>query len=628
MKEAYIDNNASSTLKISRYVAQAEYKAITTEVIAKDGTKRTRNAVTLNDEKIADTCMQFFQESNVAKRINYHNIREKAEEELAEKFIECGLIISPENTKQANREIEKKQELAIAKYVKEYILENFDTSFKVSFDEFINLTGVKSAKRFSYGLDMILNLQQKNFFEWEEETISDDYSTIQRKISRVSLLSSIAIVLDAKKTEGIEDFKTISGFRKSKIRNKSQYIEYIRLELSADYISSVVGLGRNFAVSDRRIRNQFKIAYTFKLDWLIRSIIKIQHNRTINYYTIDKLQRLFGTSYARTSHFLKDVLKPSIEEINNLSELKVETINHKEGSKIIAISFKISTNYEKVRALREGVSEVAYYIASRLYYFSSEKIDSIIGFANHIDKVIYNSTRTSKGTIKEVYGGREMQEWEKESNDATIAEKELRALLSEHSSFFEEEDIFYDSGRMCLMKKALVSSSLDYSVPNLFSDSQLGSQADSQSKELLDEEEKAEEGFKKEETVYIHNEEKQRVDNPILSLAYAKSLLEKNLIDKNLSVQKEVKSIYDYLPFKILLEDDSVNKSFWITVDNEEKFDKYSELIKILLFSKRVNFFSFESEFVREQFVSDVVSENLIEVKELLKEKMKSISAL
>ena len=282
MKETYIDNNASSTLKISRYVAQAEYKAITTEIIAKDGTKRTRNSVTLNDEKIADTCIQFFQESNVAKRINYHNIREKAEEELAEKFIECGLIISPENTKQENKEIEKKQELAIAKYIKEYILENFDTSFKVSFDEFINLTGVKSAKKFSYGLDMILNLQQKNFFEWEEETISDDYSTIQRKISRVSLLPSIAIVLDAKKTEGIEDFKTISGFRKSKIRNKSQYIEYIRLELSPDYISSVVGLGRNFAVSDRRIRNQFKIAYTFKLDWLIRSILKIQHNRTIN----------------------------------------------------------------------------------------------------------------------------------------------------------------------------------------------------------------------------------------------------------------------------------------------------------------------------------------------------------
>ena len=217
-----------------------------------------------------------------------------------------------------------------------------------------------------------------------------------------------------------------------------------------------------------------------------------------------------------------------------------------------------------------------------------------------------------------------MQEWEKESNDATIAEKELRTLLSEHSSFFEDEDVFYDSGRMCLMKKALVSSSLDYSVPNLFSDSQ--------SKELLnndeDEDEKKEEGLKKEETVYIHNEEKQRVDNPILSLAYAKSLLEKNLVGKNLSVQKEVKSIYDYLPFKILLEDNTVNKSSWIIIDNEEKFDKYSELIKILLFSKRVNFFSFESEFVREQFVSDVVSENLIEIKELLKEKMKSIPAL
>jgi len=333
---------------------------------------------------------------------------------------------------------------------------------------------------------------------------------------------------------------------------------------------------------------------------------------------------LFGTNYARTNHFLKDVLRPSIEEINNLSELKVEIIPHKESIKIIAVSFKISTNYENVRVLREGVSNVAYYIASRLYYFSNEKIDSIIGFANHIDKVIYNSTRTSKGTIKEVYGRREMQEWEKESNDATIAEKELRTLLSEHSSFFEDEDVFYDSGRMCLMKKALVSSSLDYSVPNLFSDSQ--------SKELLnndeDEDEKKEEGLKKEETVYIHNEEKQRVDNPILSLAYAKSLLEKNLVGKNLSVQKEVKSIYDYLPFKILLEDNTVNKSSWIIIDNEEKFDKYSELIKILLFSKRVNFFSFESEFVREQFVSDVVSENLIEIKELLKEKMKSIPAL
>jgi len=431
-----------TTVKLSRYVAQAPCKASMIETTDKDGVKRKRNPITVTDEKIVDTCLQIFQETEVARKINYNEIRAVIEKEIEEKFIKYGLVTSKNNTNSANNEILRRREIAIAKEVREYIVKNFDMSFKVDFNEFINLTGVKSAKRFGNALDMVLKIQEKNFFEWKQETISEDFSELKWELSKVSLLPSITIVLNTDK------FKDISDFQKSKVRNKSQYIDHIKLGLNPEYIASVVGLGKDFTMSDRKIRNKFKISYSFRLDWLIRSIIKVQYNSNINYYTIEELQDLFGTSYEQEASFFFKVLNPAVKEINKFSELNVEIINHKNKNKIIAISFRITV--EEREDMRRGVDNTAYYIASRLFYFSDEKINSIVGFAKHIET-------DCKDSLFSMYGKREYRDWEDEAKIAFRVEKEcLDFLENDFKDFFISQQIIYDKNKMCIMKEVLL----------------------------------------------------------------------------------------------------------------------------------------------------------------------------
>ena len=134
-----IDSHELGVIKFPRGQAQADYKISKKKIIRKDGTSFFKKTTTTNDEKISDACIQIFQQSSLAKTFDYDILRIEAENEMLPKFQEYGLIIDDLKTKKEIKEIEKKQEIAIGQYIRNYIENNLDLTFEVDFDKFYQM---------------------------------------------------------------------------------------------------------------------------------------------------------------------------------------------------------------------------------------------------------------------------------------------------------------------------------------------------------------------------------------------------------------------------------------------------------------------------------------------------------
>jgi hypothetical protein len=530
-KKGILDiNGLSDTIKLNRFVVHSECKAKVLEVADKDGNITSkRNAVTVVDEKVADSILQIFQGTEIANGINYKEIKEAVSEKMEPKFKEAGLVVLNGMNKKEIIEVSKKRSIAIEKHIREYIVNNFNMSFKVNFDDFIKLTGVKTASRFGKALDMVLGIQEKQFFEWKQETISEDLKEIKWELLRVSLVPKISIVLNT------DEFSSITDFQKSKKRNKKQYIDYIEISLNRDYIATMIGLGRDFALSDRKIRNKFSSSYTFRLDWILRTAMNARHNPNLTTFTIAELQKIFGTNYTAERQFLDCVIYPSSEEINKYSELNVEVKLIKEKNKIKAVYFKIEINERE--DLRYGVEKVAYYIASRLYYFSDEQIHNLTAFGFHVESNI-------KTSLFSMFGGREYNDWKDEAEVAYSYEDEIVKLIKENKHFFEMEGIVYSKKKLCILKNTQNNqfenrekisdkennlknddycSDLDEAIEEVF-----GSKSKQPHNENIKEvSQKEVKMSQKEEFDYIYFNDDSKITNPIESLKYLKQLLTK-----------------------------------------------------------------------------------------------------
>ena len=84
------------------------------------------------------------------------------------------MIIDDVKTKKEIKEIEKKQEIAIGQYIRNYIENNLDLTFEVDFDKFVTMTGIKSANRIGIALKMLDEVQNKSSYEWRQPVINDD----------------------------------------------------------------------------------------------------------------------------------------------------------------------------------------------------------------------------------------------------------------------------------------------------------------------------------------------------------------------------------------------------------------------------------------------------------------------
>jgi hypothetical protein len=566
-------NKELGVIKFPRSQAQADYKISKKKIIRKDGTFFYKKTTTTNDEKIADACVQIFQQSNLALEFDYEKLREKAEGSLFNKFTEHNLIIKEEMNSKQKQEVEKKQEIAISQFIRNHIENNLDLTFEVDFDKFVEMTGVKSASRIGNALKMLEEVQTKASYEYKTPIISEDFSTIEYELTKVSTIPSISLILDE---EMGERFNTIGEYAESDIKNKKKHIKGVKFDINKSYLSSVLGLGRDYTSTDRKDRNNFNSSYSYRLDILIKSIEKVQHIPKFNRFTFEEIQKKFGTQFKDYRNFKRRVLVPSISDINEYTLLNVELIEYRSSKEIDTISFKINRKICYDKKTKFGVDKTAFYIASRLFYFSTQKIDNLLAFAKHIEKS-FNSLDLI------IYDGKYINEWKTESDNAIEAEIEIMKFIDNHLKLLEQKGLYYDEKRMCIVEKYIESKNAK------------------------------ENDFTPTEKIRIIKTADYKVTDPFTSLRYLHEIIK--------TEGETISSIIDYLPFQIPVSNG------WKSIETVSDYVKYQDNIKLFIYDKKIDYFRFdENSVIEEIFKTNIIRGNFSEINNDFREMVKKLS--
>lgn len=548
-------------IKFPRSQAQADYKITKKKVVRKDGTFFYKKTTTTNDEKIADACVQIFQKSSLATEFDYDVLRDKAEKNLNPKFVEHNLIAVPEMTSKQKQEIEKKREIAISQFIRNHIENNLDLTFEVDFDKFVDMTGIKSAQRIGNALKMLEEVQTKASYEYKTPIISDDFSTIEYELTKVSTIPRISLILDE---EMGEKYNTIGEYAESDVKNKKKHIRGIKFDINKSYLSSVLGLGRDYTSTDRKDRNNFNSSYSYRLDILLKSIEKVQHIPKFNRFTFDEIQKKFGTQFKDYRNFKRRVLVPAMNDINEYTNLNVELIEYRESKEIETISFKISRKLAYDKKTKFGVDTTAFYIASRLFYFTKQKIDNLLAFAKHIEKS-FNSLDLV------MYDNKYISEWKVETDRAIEAELEIINFIDNHEKLLKQKGIIYDEKRMCIVEKYVESAdpeNFDYTPV---------------------------------EKIKLIVTPDYKITDPITSLQYLYEIIK--------TEGETIASIVDYLPFEIAVS------TGWKRIDTITDYVKYEENIKFLIYEKKVEYFRFDKDaMLDELFFTNIMRGNFKEI--------------
>jgi len=579
MKKKHLNisnNNDFGVIKFPRNQAQADYTIDKKKVVRKDGTVFYKKTTTTNDEKITDACVQIFQQSSLATEFDYDNLRRKAEKDLFPKFKKHGLIGNDTKTKKEITEINKKQEIAISQYIRTHIENNIDLTFEVDFDQFIEMTGVKSAKRIGNALKMLTEVQNKASYEYKQPLINEDFTVIEYELAKVSTIPKISLILDE---EMGEKFDTIGEYAKSDIKNKKKHIRAVKFDIGKSYLSSVLGLGRDYTSTNRKDRNKFNSSYSYRLDILIKSIEKVQHIPKFNYFTLETIQKKFGTQFAEYRDFKRRVLNPAIKDINDYTLLNVELIEHRENNarnKVLdGISFRISRKIADDRNTKFGIDKTAFFIASRLFYFSKQNIENLLGFAKHIEKS-FNSLDLV------MYDNKYVTEWRVETERAIEAELEIVKFMDNNRKLMLEKGLVYDEKRMCLVEKYV----------------QVGNKDDE---------------FDPQEKIRLITTANFRVEDPMTSLQYLNELINNE--------GTTICSITDFLPFSI------ANSTGWARVETITDYLKHQENIKLFIFEKKLTYFKFENNMLEEIFHTNIMRGNFSEINEEFRKMVRGLSS-
>jgi hypothetical protein len=569
------NNRQLGEIKFPRSQAQADYKIEKKEVRRKDGTVFYKKVTTTNDEKISDACVQIFQQSSLAQDFDYKLLREKAEKVLFPKFEEHGLIQDETCTKKDLNEIEKKQEIAISQYIRNYIENNLDLTFEVGFDEFLEMTGVKSAKRIGNALRMLDEVQNKAVYEYKVPVISEDFKEVSYELTKVSTIPRISLILDE---EMGEKYDTIGDYAQSDIKNKKKHIKGIKFDINKSYLSSVLGLGRDYTSTNRKDRNNFNSSYSYRLDILLKSIEQVQHMPKFNFYTFKEIQKKFGTNFKQYRDFKRRVLNPAIKDINDFTPLNVELVevreNNARNKEIDGIKFRITRKLCDDKKTKFGIDKTAFYIASRLFYFSNQKIDNLLGFARHIEKS-FNSLDIV------LYDNKYIAEWKVESEEAIKAEIEIIKFMDNNKRLCHENGLFYDEKRMCVVQKIIENINEDgLTVPK--------------------------------ETIKLLNTADYKVENPMTSIKYLYELVEKS--------GSTVYSITDFIPFYV------ATNSGWKEIKDSQTFQENKTYIVECMKNKKLDFFRLDNDMLQEIFLTNIVRDSFKEVNDDIREVVNNLN--
>lgn len=577
IKLEYIKKN-SDVIRVPRLYAQANItipKESKIEIIDKNGNRFYRSNITINDEKIIDSCFYLFQNSNVAKTYQYDNLRREAIESLSSRFEKYNVNELPEDTSKTKEEKLYKREVAIAQWIREHIEKNLTLVFNADFDDFMNNTGIKSANRLNNALELLNRIQSKVFYEYSVDVISDDFSTIKNRITKVSAIPKISIDID----KSLGEINSIQEFIDLKINNKRKYILGLVVTVSSSYLSAVLGLGRDYTPVHKFERDKFKKCYAHRIDTLIKSIRNVQNSKK-NYFTIQEFQKKIGTNYEEYKHLKRVVLMPSLGDICKNTSFHVELIEHKKTKgKVVAISFKITAKKDKNK--RFGIDIVAYYIATQMTHFGkTHNIRDFFAYAKHLEHEIYNCLDFS------LYDNKTLKDWKLEAKNAYAIETEILDFIQNNEKLFKSKGIYYSEEKMCLLKKEIVFDKLESENSYRIS---------------------------KEKIVNIKTPN-YNVINPLTSFMYIDDVLKKEVYAPQ--------TIMNFLPLYIRKTNGNV------LISTPEDYIKHKDIINYHLAKSNLDFFFFPKETddnIVQLFMSNVASGTLSEINNELRSMINKI---
>ena len=129
----------------------------------------------------------------------------------------------------------------------------------------------------------------------------------------------------------------------------------IRIKLNRELSEHLLNLSQNFTVYELSRVLAFKSKYSIRGYELICSVHYHQEETYVHTFTVDDLRDRLGVdanskSYLLFKNFKNRILNPVIFEINNVSEKTVSVSEIKQGRKVVALEFTISTKPEFIQS--------------------------------------------------------------------------------------------------------------------------------------------------------------------------------------------------------------------------------------------------------------------------------------
>ena len=568
------------------------------------------NEATPNDKKIEDTCIEIYQDKELRRKIDYKTLQNEAILSLSGKFEEYDLVPLDSYSKIKNKEINRIRNIAIDNYIKNEVSQLIPKTIKYPIRDFINRTGIKRIRnRFNEALKVISESSVKLSHSWVNQSVEFIEKDGKKKAVVINDLTQGSIIPkftlrfndNMKKHFNDEEILKINMEKliELDIPNKEGVIDYIILETDPKTVLEIVGVGlfgslfgRGYARSERRNRNLYKKSTTFDFDLLVRSIINIPENSTLTHFTFEQLKDILGAnSHIDWESFKKNILMPVIKEQEQNTEIRCEyeLIPNRKNWTHIKLIPKWKTNSLGFDASKGGYDFLAYYIAVQHKYFQKNSLDeSLENFIPYVQSIIYTYDDG------EIVFDKTLQDWKEIATKAYYVEKELLAFMENNPVLLDDNNIFYDSRIMCLLKR------------NYLKETEL---IIFDGEKEVDREPKRKNSFIK---AHLY-----KVNDSITSIRYLYELVTKG--KENISYY-----IFDFIPFKFATLDGG-----WKNINTLEDYQQYKDLMRSAVYKKKSSFFKFPDEEInkKEQFLINMERMSFKEIDNNFKELMISITS-
>lgn len=166
-----------------------------------------------------------------------------------------------------------------------------------------------------------------------DETSGKNYKALKQAIKGIRDKSLWITLPD-------ESESLVSWIEKTKILPKSGKIQ---IKLDEDMKPFLLQLKSNFTRYELIWTLSFKSKYSIRLYEYIKSIHYKELETYVREIPIDRLKELMGTEYKEYRDFHSRALKPAVQEINEYSDKILTYEPIREGRKVSAIRFTIST---------------------------------------------------------------------------------------------------------------------------------------------------------------------------------------------------------------------------------------------------------------------------------------------